>query len=69
LDEINAGVCDGLSIEEIAKKFPFVKEERNKDKLGFHYPRGESYIDLVQRIEPLIFEIERSQDPIIIVAH
>jgi hypothetical protein len=25
------------------------------------YPRGESYLDLISRIEPIIFEIERSR--------
>ena len=28
---------------------------------------GESYVDLIQRLEPIIFEIERSKHPIIIV--
>ncbi len=28
---------------------------------------GESYIDLIERIEPIIFEIERSRHPIIVV--
>ena len=28
---------------------------------------GESYVDLIERIEPIIFEIERLSVPIIIV--
>ncbi len=28
---------------------------------------GESYVDLIERIEPIIFEIERQMQPIIIV--
>ena len=47
LDEINAGVCDGLTLTEINEKFPFVNDERKNDKLGFHYPRGESYLDVL----------------------
>lgn len=43
--------------------------ERKKDKLGFRYPRGESYLDLISRIEPVIFEIERSPVPVVIIAH
>jgi hypothetical protein len=30
---------------------------------------GESYIDLCERIEPVIFEIERSNYPVIIVSY
>jgi len=40
-----------------------------EDKLKYRYPRGESYLDLIQRIEPIIYEIERSKDPVIIIAH
>jgi hypothetical protein len=28
---------------------------------------GESYIDLIERIEPVLFEIERSRHPVIVV--
>ena len=39
------------------------------NKLTYRYPRGESYSDLISRIEPIIFEIERSPNPVIIVGH
>lgn len=69
LEEINCGTCDGMTYEEIAKKYPFEHSERKLDKLGYRYPRGESYLDLIHRIEPVIFEIERQADPVIVVAH
>lgn len=69
LDQINFGLWDGLTEEEIEKKFAKSYQERNKDSYRFRYPRGESYSDLVQRIIPVIFEIERSQSPVIVVAH
>jgi broad specificity phosphatase PhoE len=67
LDELNAGVCDGMTYEEIAIKFPIEVKERKSDKLNYRYPRGESYLDVIQRIEPIIFEIERSKQPVIVV--
>lgn len=67
LDELNAGSCDGMSYEEIAIKYPIEIKERKSDKLNYRYPRGESYLDLIQRIEPIIFEIERSKAPVIVV--
>lgn len=69
LDELNAGSCDSLTYEEIAQQYPIEVEERKSDKLRYRYPRGESYLDVIQRIEPIIFEIERSKDPVIVVSH
>jgi len=69
LDELSAGVCDGMTYEEIAEKFPIEVKERKSDKLNYRYPRGESYLDVIQRIEPIIFEIERSKEPVVVVAH
>jgi 6-phosphofructo-2-kinase/fructose-2,6-biphosphatase 2/6-phosphofructo-2-kinase/fructose-2,6-biphosphatase 4 len=69
LDELNAGVCDGMSYQEIAIKFPIEIKERKSDKLNYRYPRGESYLDVIQRIEPIIFEVERSKQPVIVIAH
>ncbi|CAK70097.1 unnamed protein product (macronuclear) [Paramecium tetraurelia] len=69
LDEINVGICDGMTYTEIAQKFPSDFQERKINKLGYRYPRGESYLDLISRIEPVIFEIERSRQPVMIIAH
>ncbi|KAJ0792239.1 putative 6-phosphofructo-2-kinase, Fructose-2,6-bisphosphate 2-phosphatase [Helianthus annuus] len=59
LDEINAGVCDGMTYEEIKKNMPEEYESRKKDKLRYRYPRGESYLDVIQRFAisyPCFFE-------------
>ncbi len=69
LDEINCGLRDALSYEEIKDKFPDEHEERSRDKLNYRYPRGESYMDVIQRIEPMIYELERRKGPVIIVGH
>ena len=31
--------------------------------------RGESYIDIIERLQPVIFELERNTNPIIVVSH
>jgi len=69
LDEINVGICDVLTYEGVQQKYPKDFEERNKDKLRYRYPRGESYLDMIQRIEPIIFELERHDGPVIVVGH
>lgn len=69
LDEINTGKFDGMSYEEIKEKYPEEHEARVADKLNYRYSRGESYMDLIRRIEPMIFEIERSTSPMVIIGH
>ncbi|KAK4780594.1 hypothetical protein SAY87_016700 [Trapa incisa] len=69
LDEINAGVCDGMTYEEIKKNMPEEYEARKKDKLRYRYPRGESYLDVIQRLEPVIIELERQRAPVVVISH
>ncbi|KAL9371281.1 hypothetical protein Peur_036421 [Populus x canadensis] len=69
LDEINAGVCDGMTYEEIKKTMPEEYEACRKDKLRYRYPRGESYLDVIQRLEPVIIELERQRAPVVVISH
>ena len=39
------------------------------DQLACRYPSGESYLDVIQRLEPVIIEIERERECVCIVAH
>jgi broad specificity phosphatase PhoE/predicted kinase len=69
LDEIDAGVCDGLTYAEIAARMPAEFAARKADKFRYRYPRGESYQDVIRRIEPVIFELERVRAPVLIIGH
>jgi broad specificity phosphatase PhoE/predicted kinase len=69
LNEIDAGVCDGMTYHEIAETMPEEYAARQKDKLRYRYPRGESYQDVILRLEPVIIEAERQRTPVLIVAH
>eukprot|EP00603_Paraphysomonas_imperforata_P009901 CAMPEP_0114476990 /NCGR_PEP_ID=MMETSP0104-20121206/15084_1 /TAXON_ID=37642 ORGANISM="Paraphysomonas imperforata, Strain PA2" /NCGR_SAMPLE_ID=MMETSP0104 /ASSEMBLY_ACC=CAM_ASM_000202 /LENGTH=544 /DNA_ID=CAMNT_0001651827 /DNA_START=14 /DNA_END=1648 /DNA_ORIENTATION=+ len=69
LDEIFAGTCDGMTYEEIENKFPEEFELRKVDKLAYRYPRGESYLDVIARLEPIVIEMERHREPLLIVGH
>ncbi|ROW06937.1 hypothetical protein VMCG_03989 [Cytospora schulzeri] len=68
LDELDAGVCDGMTYQEIKDKYPEDFEARDEDKYNYRYRGGESYRDVVIRLEPIIMELERSED-ILIVTH
>jgi len=69
LDEIYAGVCDGMSYKEIQEKYPEEYSLRKQDKLGFRYPRGESYLDVISRLDPLVHEMESYHENLVIVGH
>ncbi|KAE8137881.1 HbrB-domain-containing protein [Aspergillus pseudotamarii] len=68
LDELDSGVCDGLTYEQIAEKYPEDFAARDEDKYNYRYRGGESYRDVVIRLEPIIMELERSEN-VIIVTH
>nr|CAG8619778.1 9611_t:CDS:2 [Entrophospora candida] len=68
LDELDAGVCDGLTYEEIEKRYPEDYANRDEDKFSYRYCGGESYRDVVLRLEPVIMELERQQN-ILIIGH
>jgi 6-phosphofructo-2-kinase/fructose-2,6-biphosphatase len=33
------------------------------------YPNGESYLDVIQRLEPVVIEIEREKESVVVIAH
>ncbi|GAA5984682.1 hypothetical protein JCM11641_004559 [Rhodosporidiobolus odoratus] len=68
LDELDAGVCDGMTYEEIEQNYPEDYAARDDDKFNYRYRGGESYRDVVIRLEPVILELER-QENIIVVCH
>lgn len=69
LDEIDAGVCDGMTYQEIRDQMPEEFQARAADKFRYRYPRGESYADVIQRLEPVIVELERERRSVLVIAH
>ncbi|KAK6048914.1 phosphoglycerate mutase family protein [Cooperia oncophora] len=68
LDEIDAGICEGLTYEDFEERYPMQFAERDRDKYHYRYPSGESYEDLVARLEPVIMELERQSD-VLVISH
>lgn len=66
LNEINAGVCEEMTYLQIQENFAEEFALRDQDKFYYRYPMGESYFDLVQRLEPVIMELERSENVLVI---
>lgn len=71
LNELGGGKFEGLTYEEIQQKYPKEYQARIQNKLTYRYPGvgGESYLDVLTRLRPLITEIERTTDHLLIISH
>ncbi|EWC43530.1 hypothetical protein DRE_07492 [Drechslerella stenobrocha 248] len=71
LDELNAGLAEGKTYDEIRRDLPGEYQNRIADKLRYRYPGpgGESYLDVIHRLKEIIIEVERTTDHVLIVAH
>jgi 6-phosphofructo-2-kinase/fructose-2,6-biphosphatase len=68
LNELYAGVCEGLSYEEMQENYPQEFAWRDQDKLRYRYPWGESYVDTMQRVEPVIVDLQQASN-VLVVSH
>jgi broad specificity phosphatase PhoE/predicted kinase len=71
-DEIDAGICEKMTYEDIEKKLPHVFKKRGADKYHYVYPNGESYETMKHRITQGIkkaFFLNRRANNIMIVGH
>ncbi|KAI9099236.1 6-phosphofructo-2-kinase 1 [Phlyctochytrium arcticum] len=71
LNEIYAGLYEDMTYAEIEDAFPEEYYARQKNKLIYRYPGpgGESYVDVIERLRPIIIELERMQTNVLIVTH
>lgn len=68
LNELDSGVCEGMSYEEIAARFPVEFAARDHDKFHYRYPDGESYEDLLKRVQPVLLRLQ-TMDNVLVIAH
>ncbi|KAK6047448.1 hypothetical protein COOONC_15048 [Cooperia oncophora] len=63
-------ISKGLSVivTHAVFRYPKQAEDRARDKYHYRYPSGESYEDVVSRLEPVIMELERQAD-VLVVSH
>jgi len=68
LNELCAGSLDALTYNQIKKEFPAEFEARSSDKLNYRYPGpgGESYMDLIMRLQPVILMLEQTRGNVLV---
>lgn len=69
MDDLHVGICDGMTDDEVSAKYPSIPQFRAEHLYTFRYPEGESYEDIVLRVESVILELESADHPVLIVAH
>ncbi len=71
-NEIHAGICEGMSYDEIQRTMPEVYSARKADKYNYVYPGGEGYNSMKERIKIGVkkaFFLNRRTDNIMIIGH
>ena len=85
MSQLNPGVCEKMSERRIRMEYPEEVAKHEADPYHHRYPRAEvrsplfiiehgslklqSYHDLAVRLEPVILELEREQNDLLIIAH
>ena len=69
LNEINSGICDSKTYNEIKLLYPEEYEKRSKNKYYYRYPNGESYEDIKNRVTPFMEKILNSNENNLIICH
>jgi 6-phosphofructo-2-kinase len=69
LNEIHSGACEGMTYPEIQATYPEEYKMRQHNKLTGRWPGGEAYHEVLERLRPLVIELERLETPILIISH
>lgn len=71
-NEIHAGICEGMTYQEIRQRMPQVANARNRNKYGYIYSQGEGYVTMEKRVHrglQKVFYLNNYNDNIMIVGH
>ena len=69
MSQLNPGVCEKKSERRIREEYPDEVVKHDLDPYHHRFPRAESYHDVAVRLEPVILELEREQNDLLIIAH
>ncbi|KAH3668682.1 hypothetical protein OGAPHI_002436 [Ogataea philodendri] len=71
LNDFGCGSLDSIGEDEFRTKYPDEYRSQMTEKLTYRYPGlgGESYLDVISRLRPIIIELERLRDHVLIISH
>ncbi|RLN02399.1 hypothetical protein BBJ28_00005495 [Nothophytophthora sp. Chile5] len=69
LNPLDKGECYGLTMDQMKEDMPEAFAAYEKDPWRTRFPGGESYRDLMLRLEPILIDIEQHTGPVLVVSH
>ena len=68
IKECDMGFCEGMTLDEVKKKYAPFWEKRQEDKWHTKWPGGESYADVYERAELMLAQLPLEKQ-ILIISH
>ena len=69
LNSRDRGKLRGKSEQEMKAQHAEEYDKMLSDPVNYRFPMGESYADVVERLKPIILELERQRASVLVVAH
>ncbi|GMH85059.1 hypothetical protein TrVE_jg14200 [Triparma verrucosa] len=69
LNNLDTGICHGMTPAQIKESMPEEFQDFMANPFTYRVPNGESYSDLVKRLDPFVLHMERTTEPMLIVSH
>lgn len=71
LNDLHAGKMEGLTFAEISRVHSDEMTIRRQNPVHYRWPGsgGESYADVIHRLRPIIMELERLEDHVLLITH
>ncbi|ODV84991.1 hypothetical protein CANARDRAFT_222438 [[Candida] arabinofermentans NRRL YB-2248] len=71
LNDLGCGSVDSIKEEDFRLNYSMQYKDQLMNKLSFRFPGlgGESYLDVIARLRPIIIELERLKDHVLIISH
>ncbi|KAG3095788.1 hypothetical protein PI125_g16163 [Phytophthora idaei] len=69
LNPLDKGECYGLTMDQMKEQMPEAFAAYEQDPWRTRFPGGESYQDLMMRLEPVLIDIEQHTGPVLVVSH
>eukprot|EP00542_Grammatophora_oceanica_P018786 CAMPEP_0194045456 /NCGR_PEP_ID=MMETSP0009_2-20130614/16795_1 /TAXON_ID=210454 /ORGANISM="Grammatophora oceanica, Strain CCMP 410" /LENGTH=593 /DNA_ID=CAMNT_0038690319 /DNA_START=16 /DNA_END=1797 /DNA_ORIENTATION=+ len=69
LNPLDKGDFAGMELDEVQKQDPRFYSRLESDPYNTRFPGGESYCDLISRLETVVIDIEQQVAPVLVVSH
>ena len=69
LNPLDKGVCNGRTDADFKREMPREHARWRSDVRHARYPGGESFNDLILRVEGVLIDIEQQTSPVLVVSH